>query len=207
MQVQLLYMPSVATLQTKSCSDDKDGVANRPEKIKLMLPSELSTGTPCDPRLQKIEWDLRYAQVNDALNEVRRSIQLYAHLAMFKTTNIRGQKANTRARSALDYAEKKKQQARAKYMISRTALEVLALLLDKIDWDSQLHPLRDCDLRYMSDMLDGQTEGTRDLSWIWKMPGIVENSGEGLQDSKWVLYLVEQRDSLVGYNRPANRMV
>ena len=204
-----MYMPSVATLRTKSCSDDEDGVANRPEKIKLMLSSELSTGTPCNPHLQnlKIEWDLWYAQANDALNEVRCSIQLYAHLTMFKTTNIKGQKANTCARSALNYAEKKKQQARAKYMISQTALEVLAPLLDKIDWDSQLRPLHDCDLRYMSDMLDGQTEGTCDLSWIWKMPGIMENSREGLQDSKWVLYLVKQRDSLVGYNRPVNQMV
>ena len=70
MQVQLLYMLSVATLRTKSCSDDEDSMANRPEKIKLMLPSELSTGTPCDPHLQKIEWDLQYAQVNDTLNEV-----------------------------------------------------------------------------------------------------------------------------------------
>ena len=109
--------------------------------------------------------------------------------------------------SALNYAKKKKQQARAKYTISWAALEVLAPLLDKIDWDSQLRLLRDCDLRYMSDMLDGQTEGTHDLSWIWKMPSIVENSREGLQDSKWVLYLIKQRDSLVGYNRPANQMV
>ncbi|KAG6370266.1 hypothetical protein JVT61DRAFT_12214 [Boletus reticuloceps] len=110
---------------------------------------------------------------------------------MFKTTNIRGQKANTpRARSALDYAEKKKQQAKTKCTVVRTALEALAPLLGKVDRESQLHLLCNCDLRYMSDMLDGQTEGTRDLSWIWKMPGIVENSEEGLQDSKWALHLL-----------------
>ncbi|KAH0834636.1 hypothetical protein J3R83DRAFT_10143 [Lanmaoa asiatica] len=38
-------------------------------------------------------------------------------------------------------------------------------------------------MRYMSDMLDGQTEGTRDVSWIWKMPGVLDNSEKGLQDS------------------------
>ncbi|KAG6372037.1 hypothetical protein JVT61DRAFT_8740 [Boletus reticuloceps] len=102
---------------------------------------------------------------------------------MFKMTNIRGQKANTHVHSALDYAEKKKQQVKTKYMVARTALEALAPLLGKVDWESQLCPLRDCDLTYMSNMLDGQTEGTHDLSWIWKMPGIVENSKEGLQDS------------------------
>lgn len=133
MRVQLLYMPSVASLRTKGYSDDKEVEANRPEKIKLMLPSELGTGTHCDPRLQRIEWDLRYAQVNDALNEVRHGIQLYAHLAMFKTTNIGGQKANTRAHSALDYAEKKKQQAKDKYILARAALEVLGPLLGKVD--------------------------------------------------------------------------
>ncbi|KAG6370785.1 hypothetical protein JVT61DRAFT_10989 [Boletus reticuloceps] len=121
--------------------------------------------------------------MNDALNEMRHRIQLYAYLTMFKTTNIRGQKANTCAHSALDYAEKKKQQAKDEYTVARAALEVLGPLLGKVGWDSQLWLLCDCDLRYMSDMLDGQTEGTHDLSWIWKMPGIMENSKEGLQDS------------------------
>ncbi|KAG6370267.1 hypothetical protein JVT61DRAFT_12215 [Boletus reticuloceps] len=70
MQIQLLYMPSVATLRATGCSDNEEDVANRLEKIKLNFPSELSPGTPCDQRLQRVEWDLRYAQANDALNEV-----------------------------------------------------------------------------------------------------------------------------------------
>ncbi|KAG6372036.1 hypothetical protein JVT61DRAFT_8739 [Boletus reticuloceps] len=40
------------------CSNNEKDIANRPEKIKLNFPSELSPGTPCDPRLQRAEWDL-----------------------------------------------------------------------------------------------------------------------------------------------------
>lgn len=48
-------------------------------------------------------------------------------------------------------------------------------------------------------MLDGQTEGTRDLSWIWKIPGIVENSKEGLQDSKWYFTSLDKEIHLNDY--------
>ncbi|KAF8418379.1 hypothetical protein L210DRAFT_3511087 [Boletus edulis BED1] len=184
MQVQLLYMPAVSTLRMKgyqTTNDDDPSTSNRPEKVNLFLLSNLGAATPCDQRLQRIEWELRYAQANNALNEVHRSIQLYAHLSMLKTTNIQGQKANTRARSALDFAAKKKQQAKVKYMTAREALLVLGPLLGKVDWDTLLH---DTDMRYMSDMLDGQTEETRDLSSIWKMPGILQSSEKGLQNMK-----------------------
>lgn len=189
MQVQLLYMPSVAALHANgSSADEDDAGSSRPEKVKLWLPSELSAGTPCDQRLRRIEWELRYAQANDALTEVRRSIQLHAHLSMFKTSNIRGQRANTRARSTLDHAAKKKQQAKAKYMAAREALQVLGPLLAKVGWENQLRPLCDTDMRYMTDALDDQTEGTRDLSWIWKMPGVLGKSDEDLQDCKSAPY-------------------
>lgn len=185
--VQQLYMPSVAALRASE-NLPREGVNNdiKPEKVKLWLPSELPAGTPCDPRLQRIEWELRHAQANDALNDVRRSIQLFAHLCMFKTANVRGQRANTRARAALDHAAKKKQRGKARYMISRERLQALALSLGKVGWDEQLRPLRDADMRYMTDMLDNQTEGTRDLSWIWKMPGVVGRNDDDLQESKSV---------------------
>ncbi|KAG9310539.1 hypothetical protein JVU11DRAFT_9084 [Chiua virens] len=157
-QVQLLYMPSVAALRSQTSSDDAEDTANRAEKIKLMLPSELAAGTPCDTCLLRLEWDLRWP-------------------------TSEGKKSNTRARSALDYAEKRKQQAKSKYTAARTALQTLAPLLGKVGWEDQLLPLHDADMRYLSDMLDGQTEGTRDMSWIWKSPDIAHNHEEGLQDS------------------------
>lgn len=58
--------------------------------------------------------------------------------------------------------------------------------LDKDGWDGALRPLVDADMRYMTDLLDGQLEGTRDLSWIWKTPGVLGRSDGELQDSKSV---------------------
>lgn len=185
MQVQVLYMPLVAGLRAGR-SVIEDGSADiKPEKVKLWLPSELPTSTACDPRLQRIEWEQRHAQANDALNAVRRSIQLYAHMAMFKKSNVRGQRANTRARGALDHITKTKQRAKARYTVARSSLQALAPLVGKAGWDELLRPLHDADMRYMSDMLDNQSEGTRDLSWIWKVPGVLGSSDENLQDGKF----------------------
>lgn len=185
-QVQQLYMPSAAALRASE-NIPKEDTDIKPEKMKLQLPSELPAGTPCDLRLQRIEWELRHAQANDALNDVRRSIQLFAHLSMFKAVNVRGQRSNTRARVALDLAVKKKQRARARYTVSRERLQALASSLGKVGWDAELRPLHDADMRYLTDMLDNETEGRRDLSWIWKTPGVVGSNDDDLQESKCVL--------------------
>lgn len=105
-------------------------------------------------------------QANDALNEVRRSIQLHAHISIFKSVNVRGQHANTCTRSALDYAEKKKCKSKAKYTIARQALVVLGPAFSKVGWEELLCPLCNSDMGHMTDMLDGQTEERRDLPWI-----------------------------------------
>jgi hypothetical protein len=90
-------MPLVTALQIGNKLQSKDVVTseNKPETVTLWLPSELPTTTPCDPRLQRIEWELHHAQANDALNDVWWAIQVYAHISMFKRLNVQGQRGNT----------------------------------------------------------------------------------------------------------------
>jgi len=72
LQAQLLYMPSVIALRGMCDSSDKaDIISNLSENIKLWLPSELKSDTPCNERLKLIEWELQYMQANDALNKVQ----------------------------------------------------------------------------------------------------------------------------------------
>jgi hypothetical protein len=85
-------------------------------------------------------------------------------------------------------------------------LQALAPWLNKVGWDDVLHPLQDADMRFMTDMLDGQTEGTRDLSWIWKMPGVLGKKDDNLQDYKSVLSFNLASDECE-HDRLANRMV
>jgi hypothetical protein len=103
---------------------------------------------------------------------------------MFKKSNIRGQRANTQARRALDHIAKKKQCAKVTYIAAQTSLKALAPLVGEAGWNELLHPLLDVVMGYMTDMLDNQSEGTRDLSWIWKVPGVLGTSDQNLQDGE-----------------------
>jgi hypothetical protein len=69
-----------------------------------------------------------------------------------------------------------------KYNIARHALLALGPTLGKVGWEELLCPLCDSDMRHMTDMLDGQTEGRRDLSWVWKMPGVLGSNDDNLRD-------------------------
>jgi hypothetical protein len=89
-QVQTLYMCAVASLRLRAQHDDSPQ-HEMPEDFVLLLPSQLDTTTPCNPSLCQVEWQLRYAQVDDALNDIRQNVCLHAHLNTFKTLHIRGQ--------------------------------------------------------------------------------------------------------------------
>jgi hypothetical protein len=91
-------------------------------------------------------------------------------------------------------------------MAARERLQALTSWLDKAGWDNVLHLLHDANMRYMSDMSDGQTEGTRDLSWIWKMPGILGKRDDNLQGCKSVTSFNLASDKCE-HDRLANQMV
>lgn len=56
--------------------------------------------------------------------------------------------------------------------MARKALTRLGPILRKTGWASTLPILKDEDVRQMSVGLEGDTEGTRSLSWIWTSQGI-----------------------------------
>lgn len=176
-------MPAVALLRstpdlTRGANDDAD----KQENFLLWLPSSLGTRYACDRQLQELEWELRFTQAHDALNEVRQNIRLSSHLKGFKRTHIRGQRASTRARSMLDLADANKMASKLKYDTARTVLIVLAPILGKFAWEGSLRVLQVADLRPLGDIAPGQSEGTRDILWIWKAPGALQNDDASLQD-------------------------
>ncbi|KAG2114131.1 hypothetical protein DEU56DRAFT_919629 [Suillus clintonianus] len=182
-QVQALYMPAVAPIRATEDACRSEGTAVlKPEKFKLWLPSQLDPHLSCDQKLRECEWELRYAQAHDTLNDVRQNIRLFTHLNTFKLANIRGQRASTRARSTLDHTVEKKHASKAKYDAARDALLALAPLLGKVGWTDILRPLGATDMRPMGDFIQGQSEGTRDIPWIWKTPGVLRDNDKGLQD-------------------------
>ncbi|KAG2127505.1 hypothetical protein DEU56DRAFT_872776 [Suillus clintonianus] len=157
-QTQLLYVPSVQVLVTASATSDLDNA----ELIKLWLPSALN-GNACDPHLQHIEWELRFAQAHDALEELRQCLRVHCSLLNFKREWIRGQGANTRAQNALTRVHARQAACVKRYRTAWGALKRLAPILKK--------DLSDDDVKPLIDPFATQGEGRRRLTWIWMMDG------------------------------------
>jgi hypothetical protein len=98
-KVQQSYMPGASILRARTSNVDDD--VDKPEHIKLLLPSQVGRRAVCDDVLRNYEWDHRIAQANDALNEIRDNLCLRTHLYKFKDRFVRGQRPNTRSRSTI----------------------------------------------------------------------------------------------------------
>lgn len=183
-QVQLLYTPAAQLLASRMETVDNP---DRPEDAKLFLPSSLTAQT-CSTHLLTIEWELRIAQAGDALNEIRRSLRLRDYMYSFKRTWIRGQRANTRAQNALSRVEARTAAAVEKYCATHAALSALAPVLGKVGWNVRFRSLNNKDdVRGMTAPKRGESEGRRQLSWIWLVEGVGEDKDEVVQDGMVVL--------------------
>ncbi|OBZ77742.1 hypothetical protein A0H81_02190 [Grifola frondosa] len=132
------------------------------------------------------EWRLRYAQAHEVLNDLRGHLELRSHLYVYKDRFVRGQRHNTRARTVITGAQSKIDADVSRYRTAHAALLSLSTILHKTGWQVVLQPLNDSDIRHVTDGEDGQSEGRRTLSWIWKASGegsVDGRVGEHLQDS------------------------
>ncbi|KAG1760085.1 hypothetical protein EV702DRAFT_1208029 [Suillus placidus] len=184
-RIQALYTPAVQLLQSRveSPSHSTLDIIN-PEDSQLWLPSALcSKPIPCDRRLLTTEWELRYAQAGDALEEIRQSLRLRDYMYTFKRNWIRGQSANTRVQNALSRVEARATAGAEKYRAARVALSSLAPILGEVGWDHKYKVLeRKDDMRGMSVPKRGDSEGRRQLSWIWLVEGVGDDEDEVVQD-------------------------
>ncbi|KAG2112092.1 hypothetical protein DEU56DRAFT_749461, partial [Suillus clintonianus] len=167
-KVQELYMPMIAALRLKNKSS---GVVITPESFDLLLPSQVGRTDPCDLKFQKIEWRLRFAQAHDTLRSLRSNLRAQTAILKYKDRNLRGQGSNTRARNTLKGVDARIEAASTRYQDERRALVILAPIVEETGWQASLRPLDRQDIRGMSDVLWGETEGRRKLSWIWNMRG------------------------------------
>ncbi|KAG1787612.1 uncharacterized protein HD556DRAFT_1434387 [Suillus plorans] len=163
-KMQELYMPNMAAMQISdnATATKASSISSTAEGFKLWLPLQIGRSLPCDESLQRVEWRLRYAQGHDALHSLRSCLRAQTAILKYKDRNLRGQGANTRARNTLQAIDTRIEAATRKYESS---------LLNESGWQSSLHPLNHQDIHLMSDILWGESEGRRKLSWIWNMWG------------------------------------
>jgi hypothetical protein len=196
--VHQLYIPGIRILRVRAEKGRPDGEeAERPETMPLWLPSAIGRKAVCDRRLRELEWALRHAQANDALNELRHGLRLRSYLYIDKDRFQRGQRQNTRSRTIIQRADIKVQSSATKYRVARHALVNLALTLSRVGWETSLPRLADKDIRGISAGLEGETEGRRTLSWIWTRVGVaVQATGDQhLHDGVCSLIFNEFRSS------------
>ncbi|KAH7905401.1 hypothetical protein BJ138DRAFT_1138292 [Hygrophoropsis aurantiaca] len=186
-KIQLLYMPGVSRLRISDTahSDIQEEAAHN---IKLYLPSQVVTlprPLAVSDTLAELEWDLRCAQAGDALNDMRHHLRLSSHLWGFKDRFIRGQRNNTHSRGIINNVVAKVELGRVKYNAARAALVALSSVLSKeTSWQNLYRPLEKDDVRGMKEGLEGESEGRRTLSWIWKAGRIADgNDNAGLLDA------------------------
>ena len=176
-EVQAFYLPTVATLRNKD-KDNLDKEENDPTlyRVELFLPSRIKNSLNWDDRLCRLgeyEWLLRQAQARDSLSKMRDLLRLRDFLIKKKKNWSRGVQQNTHSQSEINKAEKKIQACTSKYRAAHSALCVLAQILEKgYSWSTEFQQLKDNHVKGLP--AEGWGEGTRTLSWIWMVPGVVD---------------------------------
>ncbi|KAJ2919067.1 hypothetical protein MD484_g1365, partial [Candolleomyces efflorescens] len=160
-----LYIPTSVLLRKR---EPQRKEAPKPFEVKLWLPSQIGKSASFDLSLAEIEYKLRNAQAHEALDTLRRNLQIRATLYDVKNRWLRGQGANTRALNAIATVQARIVAARDEYRQARIALLALSDLLDYPRVDQEFLPLQDQDIRSMTEGEPGQGETRRTLSWIWR---------------------------------------
>lgn len=173
-------MPSVATIDGGDNDDTESDAggdhAGEVWEVPLCLPSSLTTEqrrSYCTPGLEEKERRLRIAQADDALDELRRVLRAVLALDTHRNRHTAGAgvAANTRMQSLLSKHRAKQRRIAERYRAARGALCLLdpegAIAED--GWGRRLQVLDDPDIKPPA-LEDGQSEGRRQLTWIWLTP-------------------------------------
>jgi len=142
------------------------------ESIKLFLPSQLGAedqDSICLGGVINSEKELRFAQLEDSLNDLRRARRVRRGLLTFHKVQLagQGQKTQTKSRAVMQTIQDRIGRCVRRYRVARNAL----LCLDPDgEWKNLYPPLTDNDNRGPGKELEEGlgSDGQYTLSWIWR---------------------------------------
>ena len=141
------------------------------ESVKLWLPSQLDSAERdalCSRGVITSERELRFGQLHDSLNELRRARRIRRGLVAFHKVQLagEGQKAQTKSRTVMHSVQERINRAVCHYRAARDAL----LQLDPSgSWQDLYHVLNDRDNRGPGKEPEeaSASDGQYVPSWIW----------------------------------------
>ncbi|KAJ7027028.1 hypothetical protein C8F04DRAFT_965726 [Mycena alexandri] len=189
-EVQMKFFPGVA--DEREQEDNRRARAAEAEPvpglkvsdIALWLPSAIvgaggcSGRVVCKDEVLEHEYRLRVGQAHETLHEVRRLLLVRTHLYKLKDTHARGVRANTRSADKIAALNDRVKRAAAGYRTARAALVSLGGVLKRRDWEWELLPLREEDVRGLPPKRAKITREERELSWIWISRGSQAQPGD-----------------------------
>ena len=166
-ELQTIYMPGVVD----TASELEQSPRQKAESAKLWLPSQLDADERdsfCAHGVVTSERELRFGQLHDALDELRRARRVRHGLVTFHKVQLAGEgnKTQSRSRAAMNSIEERIKRSVRRYRVSRDAL----LRLDPSgDWQDLYRALDDCDNRGPSKEPEELpvSDGQYVPSWIW----------------------------------------
>ena len=168
--VQKVYMPGLSNL----IDSDDSKLDTRPELFKLMLPSQLSPverQSWCLPGIPTLEARFRYAQADDALNEIRRLRQIFQGLSDQNRKHINNSQGTvTRTLGTFGRYKARISRFATIYRHARRALLALDPTGRITHWTPRFLELKDADIRGPGREEDEPSEGQTVSSWIWLVP-------------------------------------
>ncbi|SJL17200.1 uncharacterized protein ARMOST_20746 [Armillaria ostoyae] len=142
----------------------------------LFLPSSVAGHVSQTLKLLDCEFRLREAEAYECLTMMRRQLLYRSHIYKFKNRHITGQLLNTRANTTVKSVVASIDEVAARYRYMHTRLVVLhesmgtsATGKKKDGWDRALRVLREEDIRALDEGNINETEGSRQISWIWRI--------------------------------------
>jgi len=187
-QAQLVYMPGAVAPSLPAYVTEADDNDNNPddleypERTPLVLPSEVQSArrnTICLHQIPEYEQQLRLAQLQDSLVELRRVRRIRHSLLMNHRIQIagQGQRVNTRSRTVITGIEDRITKFAQRY---RAAYYALLQLDPTGEWQETYLELKEEDNRGpgKEDYEKGLGDGSYTFSWIWLLnPRARDGSG------------------------------
>ena len=184
-QIQAVYMPGALDTETP---DPEPSKRLKAESVNLWLPSQLDTkdrDAICAGSVVNSEVELRLAQLEDSLNDLRRARRTRRGLILFHKVQLagQGQKTQTKSQAAMRTIQERIDRCVRRYRVARNAL----LRLNPAgDWGELYLPLTDDDNRGPGKELEETSgaDGQYSPSWIWRSTSTTISPDEVNEDMR-----------------------